>query len=93
MPRDGVSFIDPHHLPFNKLPPPVHIEQIIADGKTYDPTQGQRLPPLVRNLAINKFERLALASNSLAEPIDPRVSLASTGETSSETHPSTPLVR
>ncbi|MBV8436734.1 MAG: hypothetical protein JOY95_04405, partial [Silvibacterium sp.] len=28
---DGASFIDPQHLPFNKLPPPVHIEQITAD--------------------------------------------------------------
>jgi len=33
---DGVSVIDPRHLPFNKRPPPVHIEQIIADHKTYD---------------------------------------------------------
>lgn len=32
---DGVSVIDPRHLPFNKIPPPVHIEQIIADRKTY----------------------------------------------------------
>ena len=31
---DGVSVIDPRHLPFNKLPPPVHIEQITADRKT-----------------------------------------------------------
>ena len=31
---DGVSVIDPRHLPFNKLPPPVHIEQITADGKS-----------------------------------------------------------
>ena len=34
-PPDGVSVIDPRHLPFNKLPPPVHIEQISADGKSY----------------------------------------------------------
>ena len=34
-PPDGVSIIDPRHLPFNKLPPPVQIEQIIADRKTY----------------------------------------------------------
>jgi signal transduction histidine kinase len=34
--RDGVSVIDPRHLLFNKLPPPVDIEQIIADRKTYD---------------------------------------------------------
>ena len=50
---DGVSIFDPRHLPFNKLPPPVHIEQVIADGKTYDPVQGQRLPALIRDLAID----------------------------------------
>ena len=49
----GVSVIDPHHLPFNKLPPPVHIEQITADDKTYDPKNGMRLPARVRNLAID----------------------------------------
>ncbi len=36
----GVSVIDPRHLPFNKLPPPVHIEQIIADGKKSEPSSG-----------------------------------------------------
>ena len=35
LPYDGVSVIDPRHLAFNKLPPPVHIEQIVADRKTY----------------------------------------------------------
>lgn len=54
---DGVSVVDPHHLPFNSLPPPVHVEQIIADRKTYDATSGAsgrlRLPPLVRNLQID----------------------------------------
>ena len=52
-PPDGVSFIDPRHLPFNKLPPPVHIEQITADGKNYDASQGLRLPPRVRDLTID----------------------------------------
>ena len=42
---DGVSVIDPLHFPFNKLPPPVQIEQVTADGKTYDAAQGLRLPP------------------------------------------------
>ena len=50
---DGVSVIDPHHLAFNKLPPPVHIEQITADDKAYDATNGLRLPPHVRYLAID----------------------------------------
>jgi len=49
----GVSIIDPHHLAFNKLPPPVHIERITADGKTYGPTEGERLPALVRDLTID----------------------------------------
>ncbi len=53
LPWDGVSVIDPRHIPFNKLPPPVHIEQIIADGKSYDAASGLRLPPLVRDLDID----------------------------------------
>jgi len=53
LPWDGVSVIDPRHLPFNKLPPPVHIEQITADGKTYDLANGMQLPAHVRNLAID----------------------------------------
>ena len=50
---DGVSVIDPRHLPFNKLPPPVYIQQIIADGKNYDASPGLRLPPHIRNLSID----------------------------------------
>ena len=49
----GVSVIDPPHLPFNKLPPPVHIEPIIADDKPYDLRPGMRLPANVRNLRID----------------------------------------
>jgi len=50
---DGVSVIDPHHLPFNKLPAPVHIDQITADRKTYDASPQLRLPPLIRDLEID----------------------------------------
>jgi signal transduction histidine kinase/ligand-binding sensor domain-containing protein len=57
---DGVSVIDPRHLPFNKLPPPVHIEQIVADRKTYwqdlsgDASSSHpRLPAQVRDLTID----------------------------------------
>ena len=49
----GVSVVDPGHLPFNKLPPPVHIEQITADDKAYPVSNGMRLPALVRNLDID----------------------------------------
>ncbi|MBV8673911.1 MAG: hypothetical protein JOZ33_10790, partial [Acidobacteriaceae bacterium] len=50
---DGLSFVDPQRLPVNRLPPPVHIEQVIADGKTYVGSGGLRLPPLVRDLTID----------------------------------------
>ena len=53
LPWDGVSVVDPHRLTFNKLPPPVDIEQIIADRKAYDPTRGLPLPPLVHDLEID----------------------------------------
>jgi signal transduction histidine kinase/ligand-binding sensor domain-containing protein len=50
---DGVSVVDPRHLPFNNFPPPVHIEQITADHKTYDASSNLRLPPLARDLEID----------------------------------------
>ncbi len=66
--ENGVSVVDPRHLPFNKLAPPVHVEQIIADGKTYwqnssgDASSSHpRLPPLVRDLTID-YTALSLVS-------------------------------
>jgi signal transduction histidine kinase len=53
LPGDGVSVIDPRHLSINKLPPAVHIEQVKADGKTYDLSRGVRLPALVRDIRID----------------------------------------
>ena len=53
LPLDGVSVVDPHRLPFNKLPPPLYVEQIVADGKTYAAVSGLRLPPRVRDLSID----------------------------------------
>jgi ligand-binding sensor domain-containing protein len=54
---DGLSVIDPRHLPLNGLPPPVHIEQITADRKTYNPPSDVNvrllLPALVRDLEID----------------------------------------
>jgi signal transduction histidine kinase/ligand-binding sensor domain-containing protein len=50
---EDVGVIDPRHLPFNKLPPPVHIEQITADRKAYGTSSNQHLPPLVRDLEID----------------------------------------
>jgi signal transduction histidine kinase/ligand-binding sensor domain-containing protein len=54
--EDGVTVLDPAHLPHNALPPPVQIEQIVADRKTYDASAGAaevRLPPIVRDLQID----------------------------------------
>jgi signal transduction histidine kinase/ligand-binding sensor domain-containing protein len=59
--RDGVGVIDPKHLHFNQLPPPVHIEQVTADGKLYDVASGLRLPARVRNVAFN-FVALSLVA-------------------------------
>ena len=60
LPLDGVSVVDPSHLPFDKLPPPVQIEQIVADGKTYwqnlwgdTSSLHPKLPPRVRDLIID----------------------------------------
>jgi len=53
---DGVSVIDPQHLPHNKLPLPVHIEQITADRKVYDASVADGrllLPALLRDLTID----------------------------------------
>ena len=52
---EGVSTVDPAHLPINNLPPPVRIEQFIADRKVYDATSDARLglPPLIRDLQID----------------------------------------
>jgi signal transduction histidine kinase/ligand-binding sensor domain-containing protein len=49
---EGVGIIDPHHLPFNKLPPPVHIEEVKVDGKVWDASRRWRLPALIRDITI-----------------------------------------
>src|SRR5262249_4828970 len=50
---------------FNRLPPPVHIEQVTADRKTYrmtsDANAHLRLPPLVRDLEID-YSALSLVA-------------------------------
>jgi PAS domain S-box-containing protein len=48
-----VQMIDPAHLDSNPIPPPVHVEEIIADHKSYAPRDGLRLPPLTRDLEID----------------------------------------
>ena len=56
---EGVQIVDPHHISFNKLPPPVHIEQIAADHKILwqniqnESSSNLRLPRLTRDLEID----------------------------------------
>jgi signal transduction histidine kinase len=56
---EDVQVVDPHHLADNKLPPPVHIEQIVADHKIYwqnlpgATVANLRLPPRIRDLTID----------------------------------------
>ena len=38
--EDGIGALDPARLPVNDLPPPVHIEHVIADRQTYGPPFG-----------------------------------------------------
>jgi ligand-binding sensor domain-containing protein/signal transduction histidine kinase len=65
LPWDGVSVVDPNHILFNHLPPPVHIEQITADRKSYDvlaeSNGALRLPALSRDLQID-FTALSLVA-------------------------------
>jgi signal transduction histidine kinase/ligand-binding sensor domain-containing protein len=52
----GVSIVTPRNLRHNALPPPVQIEQLVADREPYDVASADgpaRLPPLVRDLRID----------------------------------------
>ena len=60
LPWDGISVVDPHHLPSNTIPPPVHIEQVTGDGKTYSPSSALRLPPRLHDLTID-YSALSLS--------------------------------
>ena len=47
------QMIDPDRLFRNAIPPPVYIEDVLADRKTYSPESGLRLPALTRDLEID----------------------------------------
>lgn len=49
---DGVSIVDPLHLHANPVPPPVHIESLVVDRKSYSPFQTIDVPPLPRELKV-----------------------------------------
>jgi signal transduction histidine kinase/ligand-binding sensor domain-containing protein len=48
-----LQMFDPDHRTKNAVVPPVHVEQVIADGKTYPPAGDLALPALVRTLEID----------------------------------------
>ena len=64
---EGVQIVDPRHLAVTKVPPPVHIEQVIANHKIYwENLPGAtiadvRLPALIRDLQID-FTALSLVA-------------------------------
>ena len=58
---DGVGIVDPRALPSNPVPPPVHVEQVVADGVTYTPPAVARLPARVRDVRI-EYTALSLGA-------------------------------
>ncbi len=48
-----LQMVDPEHLPRNTLPPPVHVDEVIADRRNYALSADLRLPPLTRDLQIS----------------------------------------
>ena len=47
------QMVDPRHISPNGLTPPVHIESLVADRKSYPLQQPLRLPPFTRDLEID----------------------------------------
>jgi signal transduction histidine kinase/ligand-binding sensor domain-containing protein len=56
-----LQMVDPDHLPRNTVAPPVHIEDVVADGRSLPPSADLRLPALTRDLQIS-YTALSLAA-------------------------------
>jgi signal transduction histidine kinase/ligand-binding sensor domain-containing protein len=50
---DGVGVVDPGHLPFNKLPPPVVVETVKVNGKEVAAAEGMELSHRSNDLEID----------------------------------------
>ena len=48
-----LQMLDPDHLKKNSIAPPVHVEEAIADRRSYTLGNGLRLPPFTHNLEID----------------------------------------
>ncbi len=59
MSGDGIDVIDPRHIVVNRIPPPVHVEQVIVNHKSLwqnlpvAQASTLRLPPRIRDLDID----------------------------------------
>ena len=49
----SIQMIDPGRSYKNRTPPPVHVEELVADKKSYSPASPINLPPLTRDIQIN----------------------------------------
>jgi signal transduction histidine kinase len=49
----SLQMIDPGRSYKNSTPPPVHVEGLLADGKSYSPASPIALPPLTRDIQID----------------------------------------
>jgi signal transduction histidine kinase/ligand-binding sensor domain-containing protein len=49
----GVQMIEPDQLAVNRIVPPVHIQDVVADGKQVDADSPLRLAPLTRQIQID----------------------------------------
>jgi signal transduction histidine kinase/ligand-binding sensor domain-containing protein len=58
--RNGAVQVDPMHIYRNPLPPPVSIESVVADDKSYSPFESPALPALTKNLRI-EYAALSLS--------------------------------
>jgi ligand-binding sensor domain-containing protein len=48
-----VQMVDPDHLDLNPFPPPVHVEQVVAQDTVYPGRNQLRLPPHTRDIQID----------------------------------------
>ncbi|MEE8526310.1 MAG: two-component regulator propeller domain-containing protein, partial [Thermoanaerobaculia bacterium] len=63
----GVVIVDPERLTLNRVPPPVHLETVLADGLDVDPRAAPAvLPPRTRELQLDYVALSFLDSDKIA---------------------------
>jgi len=66
--REDIEVVDPSHLALNKVAPPVHVENVVADGKTYWQNLPGAAPSNVRLPARTHDLQIFYTALSLAAP-------------------------